>query len=105
MRFSHKDKNDVRVDKQSTYAFDFPSKLDQAPEEQGVFVLLNESSDVMYVGYAEANYFEQTLSALIDTAATAKVVSYRWFITESVSAAKLLTQDWIVKYQPSNQQV
>lgn len=103
MRFSHKDKKDSRVARQSTYAFDYPSKLDQVPEEHGVFVLLNESSDVMYVGYAAANYFEQALTALIDTIATDDVVAFRWFVTECENSAKSLIQDWIVKYQPQNQ--
>jgi len=103
MRFSHKDKKDSRVARQSTYAFDYPSKLDQVPEEHGAFVLLNESSDVMYVGHAAANYFEQALTALIDTIATENVVAFRWFVTECENSAKSLAQDWIIKYQPNNQ--
>jgi len=105
MRFSHKDKKDSRVARQSTYAFDYPSKLDQVPKEQGAFVLLNESSDVMYVGVASANCFEKTLAALIDTIATDKVVAFRWFVTECENSAKSLTQDWISKYQPNNQNI
>jgi excinuclease UvrABC nuclease subunit len=105
MRFSHKDKKDIRVSRQSTYAFDYPSKLDQAPEDQGAFVLLNESSDVLYVGYASSNYFEQALTALIGTTATDKVVAFRWFVTECENSAKSLAQDWIVKYKPHNQNI
>ena len=103
MRFSHKDKKDERVAKQSTYAFDFPQKLDQAPEEQGVFVLLNETSDVLYVGHTAVGGFEQTLSGLIDTAPARNVVAYRWFVTVNQQATETLVQDWIDKYHPDNQ--
>lgn len=103
MRFSHKDKKDERVSSQSTYAFDFPQKLNQAPEEQGVFVLLNDTSDVLYVGRAEAGGFKQVLSGLIGKVSASNVVAYRWFLTENVQAAEALAQDWIGKYQPGNQ--
>ncbi len=103
MKFSHKDKKDVRVVKQSTYAFDFPQNLDQTPVEQGVFFLLNETSDVLFVGCAVASGFEAALSALQGTPVTQNVVTYRWFITENEAAAEALAKDWIDKYQPDNQ--
>ena len=103
MRFSHKDKKDIRVIRQSTYAFDYPLAINKAPKEQGVFVLLNESSDVLYVGYVQANYFESTLSRLIDNPVTNQVVAFRWFVTDCEKTAGLLAQDWIIKYQPKNQ--
>jgi excinuclease UvrABC nuclease subunit len=103
MRFSHKDKKDQRVSRQSTYAFDFPQKLDQAPRQQGVFVLLNEASDVLYVGRAAAGRFGETLSGLVGTAPAGDAIAYRWFVTESEQAADALVQDWIGKYQPVNQ--
>ncbi|MEH6822794.1 MAG: hypothetical protein V7629_02640 [Motiliproteus sp.] len=103
MRFSHKDKKDPRVSRQSTYAFDFVKKFDESPKEQGVFVLLNETSDVLYVGRAAAGGFEQTLSGLSDTVCASNVVAYRWFVTEDEQAADALAQHWIGKYQPDNQ--
>ena len=103
MRFRHKDKKDDRVSRQSTYAFDFPEKLEQAPLGQGVFVLLNETSDVLYVGCAIGNDFQLTLAALVGKTSADNVVSYRWFITENQKVAKALAMDWIEKYQPKNQ--
>jgi len=103
MRFSHKDKKDERVSRQSTYAFDFPSKLDEAPVEQGVFVLLNETSDVLYVGCATKGGFKAALSELKGENSTNDVAAYRWFITETELAANTLAADWIEKYQPKNQ--
>ena len=103
MRFSHKDKKDERVSRQSTYAFDFPEKVDQAPLDQGVFVLLNETSDVLYVGCAVKSGFEAALSALKGKHLTRDVIAYRWFITENQLTASELAMDWIEKYQPNNQ--
>ena len=103
MRFSHKDKKDERVVRQSTYAFDFPDKVDQAPLEQGVFVLLNEASDVLYVGCALERGFETALLALNGKHSTRDVIAYRWFITENQLTANALAMDWIEKYQPNNQ--
>ncbi|TEW51437.1 hypothetical protein [Psychromonas algicola] len=103
MRFSHKDKKDERVSSQSTYAFDYPDKLDQAPLGLGVFVLLNEASDVLYVGCAVKSRFEVALSELKGKSAARDVVSYRWFITNDELSANTLKMDWIEKYQPSNQ--
>ena len=103
MRFSHKDKKDTRVSKQSTYAFGFPDKLDQAPLEQGVFVLLNEADDVLYVGCADSSGFELALSASKGKNIARDVVAYRWFITENQQEANALASDWIEKYQPNNQ--
>jgi len=103
MRFSHKDKKDDRVSSQSTYAFDFPDKINQAPSGLGVFVLLNEASDVLYVGCAVKSSFEVALLELKDKSAARDVVSYRWFITKDEVSANALAMDWIEKYQPSNQ--
>jgi len=103
MRFSHKDKKDERVSSQSTYAFDFPDKLNQSPLGLGVFVLLNEASDVLYVGCAVTSSFEVALSALKDKHAARDVVSYRWFITKDELSTNTLATDWIEKYQPNNQ--
>ena len=103
MRFSHKDKKDARVTQQSTYAFDFPQKLDQVPQQQGVFVLLNEASDVLYVGCVAAGGFAEALLKLVDSLSVNNVVAYRWFVTESEQQAEALAQDWIKKYQPDNQ--
>ena len=103
MRFSHKDKKDDRVIRQSTYAFDFPEKLDQAPVEQGVFVLLNETSDVLYVGCTIGNTLQIALAELVGKPSIDRVVSYRWFITKNEKIAKVLAMDWLEKYQPKNQ--
>ena len=105
MRFSHKDKKDERISRQSTYAFDFPQKLDQAPVEQGVFVLLNEASDVLFVGCAVTTGFEVALSELNGKNCARGAVAYRWFVTENELAAKALATDWIGKYQPDNQRL
>jgi len=101
MRFSHKDKKDERVSQQSTYPFEFPQKLDQAPKEQGVFVLLNATDDVLYVGCAAAGGIAEALSVM--TGAISDAVTYRWFVTETAQVAEALAQDWIGKYQPDNQ--
>ena len=66
-------------------------------------MLLNEASDVLYVGSAGAGDLEQALSALIGTVSAENVVAYRWFTTETQKSAESLLQDWIDKYQPNNQ--
>ena len=91
MRFSHKDKKDERVSSQSTYAFDFPDKLNQAPLGLGVFVLLNEASDVLYVGCAVKSGFEVALSELKDKNAARDVVSYRWFMIIVFDSFRLIS--------------
>ncbi len=103
MRFSHKDKKDARVFRQSTYAFDFPEKVEQAPIAPGVFVLLNEHSDVLYVGSARGDDLQLVLAEHVGNITAENVVSYRWFITENQKVAAALAKDWIEKYQPQHQ--
>jgi len=103
MRFSHKDKKDARVSRQSTYALDFPKKIEQAPIAPGVFVLLNEHSDVLYVGSARGDGLPLVLAEHVGNITAENVVSYRWFITENQNVAAALAKDWIEKYQPQHQ--
>ncbi len=103
MRFSHKDKKDSMVVKQSTYALDFPDKLPEAPDTYGVFILLNDQSDVMYVGHNDNKDLKQAIEDVVDTAASQNSVSYRWFITRSQDESVNLANTWIEKYKPKNQ--
>ncbi len=103
MRFSHKDKKDELIRKHSTYALAFPDKLEEAPESSGVFLLLNENDDVLFVGCNSD--LKTEVSTLMNTPAAENSVAYRWFITEDSDLAGQLATSWINKYSPLNQQL
>ena len=101
MRFSHKDKKDKRVANHSTYPLDYPSRVDEAPETIGVYVLLDSNSDVLYV--AKGELLRTEIKAKANTPASDGTVAFRWFKTTDETAAKDLELDWIEKYTPNNQ--
>lgn len=103
MRFSHKDKKDSQVVRHSTYALDFPRELPEAPDTYGVFILLNDKNDVMYVDHNHNQDLKQAISDVIDSPASRDCISYRWFITRNQDDAISLSNTWIEKYQPENQ--
>ncbi len=102
MRFSHKDKKNELICKHSTYALAFPDKLEEAPESSGVFLLLNENDDVLFVG--SHRDLKTEVSSLMNTPAAKGSVAYRWFMTEDSDLASQLAISWIDKYTPLNQQ-
>ncbi len=102
MRFSHKDKKNELIRKHSTYALAFPDKLEEAPETPGVFLLLNESDDVLFVG--SNSDLKTKVSSVRNTEAAKDSVAYRWFMTEDSELASQLASSWINKYSPPNQQ-
>lgn len=103
MRFSHTDKKDHRVLKHSTYPLPFPDEIHKAPPSHGVFVLLNDAADVMYVGHNMAQDLRATVSETKHLPVTENVQHYRWFQTADMDSAKNLAADWIYKYSPANQ--
>lgn len=103
MRFSHTDKKDSKIVRHSTYALEFPDKLAEAPDTYGVFILLNDQSDVMYVGHNNGKDLKQAIEEVAGTPASQDSISYRWFITQSQDEAISLSNAWIEKYQPNNQ--
>ncbi len=102
MRFSHKDKKNELIRKHSTYALAFPDKLEEAPQSSGVFLLLNESDDVLFVG--SNGDIKTKVSSVRNTQAAKDSVAYRWFMTEDAELAGQLASSWINKYSPPNQQ-
>ncbi|VAX13450.1 hypothetical protein MNBD_GAMMA24-697 [hydrothermal vent metagenome] len=102
MRFSHKDKKNELIRKHSTYALAFPDKLEEAPQSSGVFLLLNENDDVLFVG--SNGDIKTKVSSVRNTQAAKDSVAYRWFMTEDAELAGQLASSWINKYSPPNQQ-
>ncbi|HEB56738.1 MAG TPA: hypothetical protein ENI98_10655 [Gammaproteobacteria bacterium] len=101
MRFSHKDKKNELICKHSTYALAFPDKLEEAPQSSGVFLLLNDKDDVLFVG--SHGDLKTEAGTLKNTPAAKDSVAYRWFMTEDFELASQLAKSWINKYSPPNQ--
>jgi len=99
MRFSHKDKKDDRVVKHSTYPLDYPSKISEAPDQHGVYILMDSEQSVIYVGATSTEGLQKTIKANSKVTLENKITQYRWFITKNSDGANSLKKDWIKKYE------
>lgn len=98
MRFSHKDKKDKRVLKHSTYSLNYPAKVDEAPDQQGVYLFIDSKDDIVYIGAASAEGLKNTIKANSNIGSKNEITKYRWFITKNLDAANELKADWVKKY-------
>lgn len=97
MRFSHKDKKNVQIETHSTFALAFPDKVSEAPVSCGVFLLLNDTDDVLFVGQSQSDLKSQVADC-IGRPEAENCVAYRWFNTHDSNAADELAVLWIDKY-------
>lgn len=98
MRFSHKDKKDVRIIKHSTYPLDYPEKVDEAPEQLGVYIFIDSNDDLTYVGVTSTEGLQSTIKENSSMASKKGTTQYRWFTTKNIEAANEVKADWIRKY-------
>ncbi len=101
MLFHRSDKRDRRVSETPPHAMDYPKDVDKAPDEAGVFMLIDSSDEVVYVGKAIRS-FRDEIKAKDGQDAIKGATKFRWFSTKSDVVATDLEEDWIEKYQPRN---
>ena len=99
MRYSHKDKKDERVVKHSTYPLEYPAKVDEAPDQPGVYLFIDSKDNLVHVGAASSEGLKNSIKVDTNVASTNEVTHYRWFITKDLDVANELKTDWINKYQ------
>lgn len=105
MKFDYSDKRDKRVVEASPYALDYPGDVDKAPNKAGVYMFIDSSDEIVYVGKASGGRLKEEIESKNNTSADLGAIKYRWFRTNSDEVAKDLETDWIKKYQPKNNKI
>lgn len=102
MKFDYDDKKDRRVVESSPYALDYPNDVDKAPDKAGVYMLIDGTDEVIYIGKASGGRLKDEIKSKKNTNADKGAEKFRWFRTNSDEIAKDLEADWIKKYKPKN---
>jgi len=73
----------------------------EVPDEPGVFVLVSEDLNVLYIGYGKKSLAEEIKAAISKEIAFGASM-FAWFITNTLNNADNLKAFWVKKYQPAN---
>lgn len=101
MRFENDDLNDPRI-ADSSFERYYPADVGEAPDQEGVYVLMDKTSEVFYIGHSSGNGLKNELASKRNTAADRESKRCRWGCTKNTDDAKSLASDWISKYSPKN---
>ena len=98
MEFDLNDEKDRRIAESSPRALDYPKDAGQAPDREGVYLLINSDNEVICVGMASGSSLKDEIKAQGDTGDEKGAKTCRWFVTRSSKAAEELGADLIRKY-------
>lgn len=101
MEFDYLDETDARIIACAPHAFSY-SPIADAPSNSGVYVFLDDTGEVIYVGSTRHGKLFPEIRSKWNTAADLGALRYRWFRTHTDAAANELETDWVSKYQPRN---
>lgn len=88
------------VDKGGWY--DLGTVNEKAPDRAGVYVFVSSDKDVKYVGKAGARRLRVEIQNALNRGKGYGATGFAWFATNSDDFALILENNWIQKYQPSN---
>ncbi|MFC2093802.1 hypothetical protein ACFLSV_07865 [Bacteroidota bacterium] len=100
MRFNYNDKKNIKVLKDSPYPLDYPHQIRKAPNKSGLYMLLNEKDEVIYIGKTENGKLKKEIKSNVGVIVNGEASKYRWFITANDKVAEELEKNWIEKYNP-----
>ena len=98
MEFDQSDESDLRIVDCSPEALDFPKDAGQAPEKEGVYLIINGDDEVAYVGIASGTSLKSEINARSYFSDGKGTQSYRWFVTQNHKGAEELGANLIRKY-------
>ena len=102
MEFDYLDETDARIVACAPHALSYRWPVGDVPDNSGVFVLLDECNEVIYVGSTSHGKLFREIRSKWNTAADLGALRYRWFRTDTDAAASEIETDWVSKYQPRN---
>lgn len=85
---------------------DFSAKLKQLPDNSGVYLMMDEAGEIIYVGKARSlknrvrQYFQSGLKTAKTAALVSNIADFRYIITNSEVEALVLENNLIKKYNP-----
>ena len=100
MRFNYNDKKNIKVLKDSPYPLDYPHQIRKAPNKSGLYMLLDEKDEVIYIGKSENGKLKKEIKTKVDVIVNGEASKYRWFMTANDKDAEELEEIWIEKYNP-----
>lgn len=102
MWFDPYDTGDGRVAECPLTVPAFPVEIGKAPEDEGLYVLLDRDYHVLYIGQAGAEGLRAELQAKRCTRAAQDVHWFLWIRTRNRQEAGTLKREWVRKYRPRN---
>lgn len=76
--------------------------LEKAPNRSGVYIFVDDSEDVKYIGKAGARRLDEEIRNAINRGKNKGATRYGWLATNSNENALSLEQGLINKYNPPN---
>ncbi len=102
MWFDPCDIGDYRVEECSLSVPAYPLDIETAPENEGIYVLLDRDYHVLYIGHAEERGVRAELEANRGSQVARSVRWYLWVNARNSEEAKTLLGEWVRKYHPLN---
>jgi excinuclease ABC subunit C len=100
MKFNLNDKKNLKVLKDSPYALLYPQQVRKAPNKPGVYMLIDEYDNIIFIGKSDNGKLKKEIKSKIDITTNGEANKYRWFITGNDEDATELEEKWIEKYTP-----
>lgn len=100
MRFNYNDKKNIKVLKDSPYPLDYPNQIRKAPNKSGLYMLLNDKEEVIYIGKTLNGKLKKEIKSKVNVVVNGEASKYRWFMTANDKDSEDLEKIWIEKYNP-----
>ena len=102
MWFDPYDIGDYRVEECSPNVPAYPLDIETAPDNEGIYVLLDRDYHVLYIGHADERGVRAELEAKRGSQVARSARWYLWVNARTSEEAKALRGDWVQKYHPLN---
>ncbi|MCK4333283.1 hypothetical protein KAX06_00690 [candidate division WOR-3 bacterium] len=102
MQFDFDDLEDERIVEFPDEILDYPEKVDNIPDKAGVYVLLDDDFEVLYVGKAGGGRLKTEIKTKEGSPHEEGATKCLWARTNSDEIAKAIESEWISKYDPPN---
>jgi hypothetical protein len=103
-KFDMDDLNGINIVDRPLNALKYPDDVDNAPDEVGVYVFLNDLNEVVYAGRAGPGRLKEEIKSKKDTDDDKNTEQFIWAQTTDDLTARTIEGLWIKKYQPDNNQ-
>lgn len=101
MRFETDDLNDPRITDSSFERY-YPADVGEAPDQEGVYVLMDKTAEVFYIGKTSGAGLKTEIASKRNSHADREAKRCRWVSAKNSEDAAALQAEWVAKYSPKN---